>query len=67
MSDFFDHAEQVMEDALEEEAYYIEKDRELEAEQQEQQDAAVPGADGNCTRCGRDAYLPGGMGGCYCV
>jgi hypothetical protein len=66
MSDFFDYAEQVMEDALEEDAYYREKDREIEEAEAQQVDVR-PGPGGMCTNCGRDAYLPGSMGGCYCV
>jgi hypothetical protein len=64
MSDAWDYIDQITEDALEEEAYYREKDR--EAEEAQKRDA-FPLASGACSRCGKDAYLPGSMGGCFCV
>jgi hypothetical protein len=64
MSDMWDYAEQVAQEAAEEDAYYREKDCEIEEAQKRE---PFPLADGSCSRCGRNAYLPGSLGGCYCV
>jgi hypothetical protein len=64
VSDMWDYAEQAAQDAAEEEAYYREKDREIEAAQARE---AFLLDGGSCSRCGRDGHLPGSMGGCYCL
>ena len=64
MSDMWDYAEQVAQDAAEEDAYYREKDREIEEAQRQYPTIRD---DGFCSRCGKDAHLPGSMGGCFCV
>jgi prophage tail gpP-like protein len=66
VSDPWDYIDQLIEDAHEEEAYYREKDREIEEEQARRFTPTI-NADGHCSRCARDCHLPPSLGGCFCA
>jgi hypothetical protein len=63
--DPYEYAQAILEDALEEEAYYIERDREIEEEQRNA--PPVIRDDWTCSRCGKETRLPAPMGGCFCA
>lgn len=65
MSDVWDYIDMLTNDALEEEAYQREKDRELEEAYARRPPLILD--DGTCERCGLDCHLPPPMGGCFCA